>query len=387
MNSNLYRGVAVVTGLMLATAACAGAEDTTPSASGSSSGSGAATKDCTGSIGLMAPITGGAASIGGEQLNFAKLAVDNFNKDNGSTYALVQGDTQLDPGQASTVAQQFVSNDKILAVVGPAGSQEVEAVGDAFTSADLAFISASATATNLTEGKYPTFFRVIPTDAVQGPTDAAYMVDSLSAKKVVIMEEKTSYGQGLADSVEASLKEKGVSVSRTPVSQKQADYSAVVSKVSADTDVVFATFQIAANTKVLANQLKSQKKKAVLFASDGSFSGDFDVPGSYVSAFAPDIKGIPTSADLAQQFTDQYGEFGTFGPPVHASTEAALEAMQRACEAGTNDRASVLEQVKATDIATSILGGPLKFTSAGDVEGAKFYIFKLNDKGAPELVQ
>lgn len=389
MNSNLYRGIAVVTGLMLATAACAGAEDTPPSASGSSSSSetDAAAKDCTGSIGLMAPITGGAASIGGEQLNFAKLAVDNFNKDNGSTYELVQGDTQLDPGQASTVAQQFVSNDKILAVVGPAGSQEVEAVGDAFSSADLAFVSASATATNLTEGKYTTFFRVIPTDAVQGPTDAAYMVDSLSAKKVVIMEEKTSYGQGLADSVAAALKEKGVSVSRTPVSQKQADYSAVVSKVSADTDVVFATFQIAANTKVLANQLKSQKKKAVLFASDGSFSGDFDVPGSYVSAFAPDIKGIPSSADLAQQFTDQYGEFGTFGPPVHAATQAVLEAMQRACEAGTEDRASVLDQVRATDIATSILGGPLKFTAAGDVEGAKFYIFKLNDKGAPELVQ
>lgn len=388
MNSNLYRGVAVVTGLLLSTAACAGGKTATPNASGgSSSGSASPAKSCGGAIGIMAPITGGAASIGGEQLNFAKLAVDNFNKDKGSTYELVQGDTQLDPGQASTVAQQFVSNDKILAVVGPAGSQEVEAVGSAFGSADLAFVSPSATATNLTEGKYPTFFRVIPTDAVQGPTDAAYMVDSLAAKKVVIMEEKTSYGQGLSDSVEKALKAKGVAVTRIPVSQKQADYSAVISKVSADTDVVFATFQIAANTKVLANQLKSQKKKAVIFASDGSFSGDFNSPGAFVSAFAPDIKGIPSSADLAKQFTDQYGKFGTFGPPVHAATQAALEAMQRACEAGTADRKSVLDQIKATDIATSILGGPLKFTSSGDVDGAKFYIFKLNAKGAPELVQ
>jgi len=314
--------------------------------------------------------------------------VANFNKEHGSSYQLEQGDTQLDPGQASTVAQQFVSNDKILAVVGPAGSQEVEAVGDAFKSANLGFVSASATATALTEGgKYPTFFRVIPTDAVQGPTDAEFMVDELDAKAVVIVEEKTSYGKGLADSVEAALKEKGATVTRIPVSQKQPDYSAVVSKVSADTDAVFVTFQIAANTKVLANQLKSQNKDAVVFASDGSFSEDFDTAGAYVSAFAPDIKGIESSAELVKQFTDEYGKFGTFGPPVHAATQAALEAAQRACEAGKADRASVLEQLRKTDIATSILGGPLKFTETGDVEGAKFYIFKLNDQGAPELVK
>lgn len=386
MRSYFRYGLVALTGLVLATSSCAGAEDTnSPGATGSANASEA--KACAGSIGLMAPITGGAASIGGEQLNFATLAVDNFNEESGSSYELVEGDTQLDPGQASTVAQQFVSNDEIFAVVGPAGSQEVEAVGDAFSGAELAFVSASATATGLTDGTYPTFFRVIPTDAVQGPTDADYMVGALGAKKVVIVEEKTSYGQGLADSVEEALKAKGASVSRIPVSQKQPDYSAVVSKVSADTDVVFATFQIAANTKVLANQLESQNKDAVLFASDGSFSEDFDASGAYVSAFAPDIKGVESSAELVQQFTDEYGEFGTFGPPVHAATQAALEAMQRACEADSLDRQGVLDEMRATDIATSILGGPLTFTEVGDVEGAKFYIFQLNDKGAPELVQ
>ena len=288
------------------------------------------------------------------------------------------------------MAQQFTANADLLAVVGPAGSQEVEAVGPAFSKADLAFISPSATRTSLTEGNFPTFFRVIPTDAVQGPTDADYMTGKLGAKKVVIVEEKTSYGQGLADSVSAALEADGVAVTRLPVSQKQPDYSAVVSRVSADTDVVFVTFQIAANTKVLANQLQQQGKKAVVFASDGSFSPDFDVPGAYVSSFAPDIRGVESAADVVQAYTADYDdEFGTFGPPVYAATQAALEAAQRACEAGDGkaDRAAVLAEVKKTNIPDSVLGDTITFTPKGDVEGAKFYIFEIGDDGKPALAQ
>ena len=382
--------IAAATGLLLFAAACAGGETTTaentPDSTASGSGAGGE-NECSGSVAIMAPITGPAASIGGEQLNFAKLAVDNFNNDNGSSYELVEGDTQLDPGQASTVAQQVLSNSDVLAVVGPAGSQEVQAVGKGFAAADLAFISPSATLTELTDGTYPTFFRVIPDDSVQGPTDADYVVDELRAEKAVIFEEKTSYGQGLAEAFEKALADRGITAPRIPVSQKQVDYSAVVSKVADDVDVVFATFQIAANTKVLAEQLQSAGKKAVVFASDGSFSPDFDVPGSYVSAFAPDIHNIASSADLAKQYEDEYGEFGTFGPPVYAATEVALEAMQRACDAGSLDRATVLSEVKATDQDSSILGGPIKFTQSGDVEGAKFYVFKVNEAGDMVLAE
>lgn len=343
-------------------------------------------KSCAGSIGFMGPITGGAAAIGGEQLHFAQLAVDRFNSANKSTYDVVQGDTQLDPGQASTVAQQFVSNKAILGIVGPAGSQEVEAVGPVYDAAHLAFVSASATATNLTAGKYPTFFRTIPNDAVQGPTDAAFIHDTLTAKNVVIVQEKTSYGQGVADSVASALKSQGVAVTIVPVSKDQPDYSAVVTKVAENTDVVFATFQIAANTKVLATQLKQQGKKAVVFGSDGSFSADFDVPGSYVSSFAPDVKAIPAAAAVVKAYTAKYGTFATtYGPPVYVATQAVLQAAQRACQAGGPDRAAVLAQVKNTSISDSLLGGTLKFTDKGDVEGAKFYVFKIGADGKPQL--
>src|SRR5688500_9230433 len=72
--------------------------------------------DCTASIGLMAPITGPAATIGEEQLNWAKLAVDQFNTERGTTFTIVEGDTQLDPAIATTVAPQMIEDASVVAV-------------------------------------------------------------------------------------------------------------------------------------------------------------------------------------------------------------------------------------------------------------------------------
>ncbi len=247
--------------------------------------------ECTASIGIMGPFTGDVAAIGQEQLNWAKFAVDQFNTEHGTTFSLVEGDTQLDPAQAATVAPQFVSNSDIIAVVGPAGSQEIEAVGTIYGDATMAFISPSATATDLTED-FETFFRVVPTDADQGPTDAAYMADQLGAQNVLIIDDQTSYSTGLADATATALEDAGVTVERESVSQDQTDFSGLASGVADDTDVVFLPWQVAANAQLFGNQLSEQGKDAVIFGSDGLFSpDDFKIAGSYVSSFAPDITG------------------------------------------------------------------------------------------------
>ncbi|HEY6031981.1 MAG TPA: ABC transporter substrate-binding protein, partial [Gaiellaceae bacterium] len=84
-----------------------------------------AAKACKGTVtlGMMAPITGPAASIGGDQLHWAQFFAAQWNKTHKLKLAIVQGDTQLDPSKASVVAQQFASNKKIVGVIGPAGSQ------------------------------------------------------------------------------------------------------------------------------------------------------------------------------------------------------------------------------------------------------------------------
>ena len=346
--------------------------------------------DCTATIGIMGPFTGDVAAIGQEQLNWAKFAVDRFNEERGTTFTLEEGDTQLDPAQAATVAPQFVSNSDIQAVVGPAGSQEVEAVGSIYGNAGMAFISPSATATNLTED-FDTFFRVVPTDADQGPTDATYMAEELGAQNVLIIDDQSSYSTGLADSTAAALEEAGVTVSRESVSQDQTDFSALVSAVADDTDVVFLPWQVAANAQLFGNQLAEQGKDAVIFGSDGLFSpDDFKIAGSYVSSFAPDITGLddPEIQELATAFEEEYGDFGTFGPPTFAATTVVMEAATAVCESGEEPtREAILEQMPETNLEESILGQPITFTENGDIEDATFFIFQVAEDGSYELVE
>lgn len=343
---------------------------------------------CAASIAVMAPLTGGAASIGQEQLNFAKLAAADFNAATpGADYTIVESDTQLDAGQASTQATALVADSAVVGVVGPAGSQEVSAVGPTFTGANMAFVSASATNPDLTNGDNPTFYRVVPTDAVQGPTDATFIAEDLGADSVVVIQERTDYGVGIGESVAAGLEDAGVAVEVIAVPEEKESYDDVVSRIGDDVDVVFVTFQIAAKSEQIAQSLIKSGKQAVVFGSDGSFSPDFKTPGSYISAFAPDINQVPAAADVASRFTAEYGEFGTFGPPVYVATQTVLQAAQRACEAGNLTREGVLAEMPNTSIPGSILGGDIAFDAAGDVEGARFYIFQVDDSGAPVLVK
>jgi branched-chain amino acid transport system substrate-binding protein len=392
--SSFWLLLALVAAFAIVAAGCGGDDDgdDEPAAqdTGATDTGAAEAVDCTASIGIMGPFTGDVAAIGQEQLNWAKFAVDRFNEERGTTFTLVEGDTQLDPAQAATVAPQFVSNSDIQAVVGPAGSQEVEAVGSIYGNAGMAFISPSATATNLTED-FDTFFRVVPTDADQGPTDATYMAEELGAQNVLIIDDQSSYSTGLADSTTAALEEAGVTVSRESVSQDQTDFSALVSAVADDTDVVFLPWQVAANAQLFGNQLAEQGKDAVIFGSDGLFSpDDFKIAGSYVSSFAPDITGLddPEIQELATAFEEQYGDFGTFGPPTFAATTVVMEAATAVCESGEEPtREAILEQMPETNLEESILGQPITFTENGDIEDATFFIFQVAEDGSYELVE
>lgn len=386
MNRHLSAALLTTAALAFLAAGCGGDDDGDGGAGGGGGASNGASA-CTGTIGVMAPLTGDAAEQGLEQLHFAELAVDRFNQENGTKLKVEQGDTQLDPGQASTVTQQFISNDDILGIVGPAGSSEVDAIGALLERASLAAVSASATSANLTGGKYPTFFRVVPPDSVQGPTDADYIAQELGAKKVFVIDDQTSYSTGIADSLIEALREQGVETSRDSVNQDATDFSALVSRIGADTDVVFLPWQIAANAQLFGRQMAEQNKDATIFGSDGLFSpDDFTIGGSYVSSFAPDITQVPDAADVVDAFQSKYGKFGTFGPPAYAAATVVATAIKAACDGGEASRDAVLEQIPNTNIDPSILGQPITFTESGDLEDAKFFIFKLND-GEFELVE
>ena len=380
--------VAAAVGSLVVAGCSSSSSSSSSSAAAAGGGSSASTKACVASIGFEGPITGPVASLGTEQLHFAELAVAMDNAANNTKITLVQGDTQLQPAQAVTVTQQFTSNANILAVVGPAGSQEVEAVGGPMARAGMPFISGSATAVALTTGSYPTFFRVVSKDSVQGPQDANYIVNTLHPKALMIVDDQEAYSTGLVSAMLPIFQAAGIKVDHESVSQKVTDFSSLVAKVTPAESVVVLPWQIAANAQQFGRDMAQEHKTAVIFGTDGLFSpGTFTISGSYVSSFGPDITAIPADAAIAQAAQTKYGSFGTFGPPVFAATHVIDEAIASVCKAGqTPSRANVLAAIKTTNEPTSILGQPISFDSHGDLVNGKFFLFKITPAGKYQLI-
>ena len=351
-------------------------------------------------IGFATPLTGGAGFLGNEQLSWAKYAVKSLAPRLGLKIQLVTGDTPVEQGAgvATTVAQKFIADKKLIAVLGPSTSGAVAASSEAFAAAGLAHISPSATRTTLTKPApkleaTSAFFRVVPGDYIQGPSDAKFMMSNLKVKKVVILDFQEPYSVGLADAVEKTLKAGGVSTSRQSVPNTTTDYSAFVTKVPNDADVVFFPTQKPGDAQTFGQQLLEQGKKAKVFGGDGSNNAqEFKLPGSYVSNFAPDITGIAADkAIIAGWKKDNAGKpVGSFGPPTYGAVQVTLNAIKRACVAGHGSipqRRDVLRQVKRVSIKNWILGGEFRWsTKSNDPLNAKFYIFQIQSNGSYKLV-
>ena len=389
MKGRLVIAAAAVGALAAAGCSSSSSSSTTSSSTSTASGTASAgTTACVASIGMEGPLTGPVAVLGQEQLHFAQLALVADNVTNKTNISIVQGDTQLTPSIATTVTQQLTANPKIVAVVGPAGSQEVEAVGPLMARAGLAFISGSATATALTTGKYPTFFRTVSNDGVQGPQDANYIISNLHPKALMIVDDQEAYSTGLVSEMIPVFQKAGITVDHESVSQKVTDFSSLVAKVTPATTVVVLPWQVAANAQQFGKDLAQEHKNAVIFGTDGLFSpGTFSINGSYVSSFGPDITAMPADAAIAALAKAKYGSFGTFGPPVYAATHVVDGAIASVCKSGqTPTRANVLAAIKNTSEATTILGQPIQFDSNGDVVHGKFFLFKINSAGKYQLI-
>jgi branched-chain amino acid transport system substrate-binding protein len=343
---------------------------------------------CTsGQIGFMGPLTGPVAFLGHEQGTWVKYAVDTYNAANGTHFTILQGDTQLNPKLALTVGTKFTANKSLLATVGPAGSQEVIAVGKLFARRGMPAISSSATNVVLVDGRYPTFSRVVGNDQTQGTTDANFMIKKLHAKKVVIIDDQEAYSTGLAAQATKVLRAARVSVQRESVNQKVTDFSSLVTKVPDDATVVFLPWQVAANGQLFAQQMKEQGKSAKIFGSDGLDSGDFTITGAYVSSFARDIHGLPGTAKVIAGYNKKYGtKWSTFGPPAYVAAQVIATAYKAACSDGNATRAELLKNIRAVNIPTSILGLPIRFDKHGELKGAKFYVSQIQSNGKHKLV-
>jgi branched-chain amino acid transport system substrate-binding protein len=333
------------------------------------------------SIGLMAPITGPAASIGTLQVKWIDFYVRTYNRAHKKTkFKLVKEDTQLGGtnGNAEALkgAQALRGNGSVLGVVGPAGSNEVKGTTSVLKGGGFAFVSGSATNTTLTTDGTRTgyFFRTVPPDAAQSKSVSRFIINTLKYKQIYIIDDQEAYSTGLADEVEAQLKAAGVSTSRDGVSQQQSDFSSLIAKIARDTQLVYIPWQLSAKAQAFGQQMRQAGKGSIkLMGSDGLFAPEYaSLPGVYTSFFP-----IQPSNPTIKAYRKSHGGSGDFfGAPTYVAAQVVGGAIDRACKDGKASRAEVRRQVAKTKLKSTLLGLPLAFDKNGDMVKRPFGIYQ-----------
>jgi branched-chain amino acid transport system substrate-binding protein len=326
-------------------------------------------------------------------LGWGRFFVSRYNRSHRNKLQLVQGDTQLpDTAQAIQVAERLASNSKILAVVGPAGSQEVQVSTAPLKNGGLGFISGTATRTSLTvDGtRKGFFFRTVPNDDQQGPRVANWIRTRLRASRVVIVDAQNTYSTGLSDTVERLLKGAGVDVRRESVSEATVtDFSSLVARIPGNTQVVYVPWQLAPKAQLFGQQLRAAGKNATLFGSDGLFDPDnFKIPGSLISFFPIDLKSKVIGAYRRGLGG---GKSDLFGLPSYVAADVVARAIDKACANGSATRAEVRRFMARTNIpkSQSLLGFAVRFVQSvraplgpGDMQRpADFGIYRISNNG------
>jgi branched-chain amino acid transport system substrate-binding protein len=273
-------------------------------------------------------------------------------------------------------AQALGSNASVLGVVGPAGSNEVKATTPALKSGGLAFVSGSATNTQITKDGVRTnyFFRTVPPDSSQSKSVSAYIRTKLKVKRVYIIDDQEAYSTGLADEVQAQLRAKGITVSRDGVSQQESDFSSLIAKIPRNYQLVYLPWQLPPKGQAFGRQLKSSGRGSMkLMGSDGLFDPLFAGVGSNVyDSFFP----VNPKSPIVTGFKRSHGgKSELFGAPSYVAAQVVTGAIDRACKNGSATRAEVRAQLKKTKLKKTLLGLPVRFDKNGDMVKRPFGIY------------
>lgn len=161
-------------------------------------------------IGCAAPLTGDQAQLGADTCRGVELAIEQQNQKGdiipGYKLQALSLDDQHNPAQAVNVAKKYVSDKSVVGVVGHFNSSCTKPASAIYHQARMVQITASSTNPELSKQGFDTFFRVAATDDVQGPKGAHYVMEKLGLKNIFIIDDKTTYGKGLADEFEKEIK-------------------------------------------------------------------------------------------------------------------------------------------------------------------------------------
>ncbi|MCS7101586.1 MAG: branched-chain amino acid ABC transporter substrate-binding protein [Burkholderiaceae bacterium] len=339
-------------------------------------------------IGHVAPLTGPIAHLGKDNENGARMAVDEINAAGGIKVGdkvikleLVAEDDKADPKEGTLVAQKLVDAG-VVAVVGHLNSGTSIPASKIYADANVTQISPSATNPKLTEQGFKTTFRVVANDNQQGAVLANYAATEMKAKTIAIVDDRTAYGQGLADVVEKVAKEKGLKVvAREFATDKTTDFNAILTKIRAAKPDVVMYGGMDATAGPMAKQMKQLGIKAQLLAGDGVCSPEFiklagDAAGILTCSMAGEaVEKLAKGEEFKQKYKAKFGtDVQVYSPYSYDAVYVIADAIKRA---GSADRAAITAAMPATNY--NGITGTIQFDEKGDIKNGAISIFRVKD--------
>ena len=337
-------------------------------------------------IGHVAPISGPSAHLGKDNENGARMAIDELNAKgftlNGQkvTLQLVSEDDGADPKQGTAVAQKLVDA-KVNGVIGHLNSGTTVPASKIYNDAGIVQISPATTAPVYTRQHFPGAFRVVASDAKLGSTLAKYATDTLHAKNIAIIDDRTTYGQGVADEFAKSLKKPGIKVvGREFTSATATDYTAILTSIKAKKpDLIFFGGMDSVAGPML-KQMKALGINAVFMGGDGMctdalgrLAGDGLGEGRVYCAEAGGVKGPQEKAmeDFRARYKKKFNmDVQLYAPYVYDSVMVMAKAMQNAKSADPAKYLPVLKNIKYDGVT-----GTIQFDANGDIKDGALTLY------------
>ncbi|MBN3782027.1 branched-chain amino acid ABC transporter substrate-binding protein [Burkholderia sp. Ac-20345] len=345
-----------------------------------------ATADEVVKIGHVAPLTGGIAHLGKDNENGARLAIEEINAKKlviggkNITLALDPQDDAGDPRTATQVAQRLV-DDNVVAVVGHLNSGTTIPASKIYSDAGIVQISPSATNPTYTQQGFKTAYRVVATDAQQGPALANYAAASLKIKSVAIVDDATAYGQGLANEFEKTAKSLGLKVlSHDATNDKAVDFRAILTKIKGENPDAIMYGGLDATGGPFAKQAKQLSLRAKLLAGDGVCTGKLpDLAGDAAANVVCSEAGMPLEklaggAAFQKKYEARFHQpIQIYAPLTYDAVYIIVDAMKRA---NSTLPAKILAAMPSTDYNGVI--GETTFDAKGDLKHGVISLYKYN---------
>jgi branched-chain amino acid transport system substrate-binding protein len=344
--------------------------------------SGAATAE-TLKIGMMGPLTGPYAADGNDIANGVRVAIEVINEAGGiegfDTIELITQDTACDPKQAVAAANNLI-NDEVVGVVGAYCSSSTIPASETLAEEDILMLTPASTNEMVTDRGLPYMFRVCGRDDDQAPAAVRFMKEALGAKTVFIVDDKTTYSQGLADGVAKASAEMGLEVlSHEHVNQGDKDFSAILTKAKAAApDVLYMSLQNHSSGSLMAIQANRMGLDAAILSQDAMFHPNFinvakeAAEGVYVT-FGYTDESTEAYKQFADKFSAQYGDIGAYAIYAYDAATVLLNGIK---QAGSTDSAKIKEAIMAMDFQGA--SKQIKFNEKGD-SGSSYIAFKIEN--------